>query len=179
MLCNECGKDKAEFYYKHTVNGNTSEYALCSECASRLKKEGKLNVKLPMMFDDFSFGVLPEGLYKLNGLFGSPYTPKRTEKKKCTLCASTFDELVKNGRVGCAKCYEVFADELAKSIESIHGKAKYAGRRTNKPCERCETTDKLTELKNELKKAIKEQEFERAAVLRDEIKQLENRKDGE
>lgn len=184
MICERCGKNKAEIYYKQTVNGKTVEYALCSHCADSLKKEGKLDMNMPSFFEDSIFGFGGKGLYGLDELFGLPAstpTKRMSEKKKCTLCSSTFDELVKMGRVGCAECYKVFADELKSSIESIHGKAGYVGN----ACE-VESTDdnkkigkfdRLTELKKELDTAIAAQEFEKAAVLRDEIRALDNKQD--
>ena len=177
MICQKCGKYNAEIYYKQTVNGQTQEYALCSKCAEQLKKEGKLNIKMPSLFDDFDLGFGSASLLGLNDLFGLPYDnkiAKISEKKKCTLCASTFDDLVKNGKVGCAKCYEIFADELNTSVERIHGKAKYMGKKPKKYKAKETKEDKIKDLKAQMKTAIKSQEFEKAAVLRDEIRALEN-----
>ncbi|MBR5322645.1 MAG: UvrB/UvrC motif-containing protein [Clostridia bacterium] len=177
MICNKCGKNNAEIYYKHTVNGQTKEYALCSKCAEQLQKEGKLNVKIPSLFDDFDFGFGSSKFFGLNDLFGLTYDNNKSkiaEKKKCTLCASTFDDLVKRGKVGCAKCYEIFADELNTSVESIHGKAKYMGKKPKKYKEKETKEDKIKDLKAQMNAAIEAQEFEKAAVIRDEIRTLEN-----
>ena len=177
MICKRCGKNNAEIYYKQTVNGNTQEYALCSKCAEELKKEGKLNIKIPSLFDDFDFGFGTDGIFGMNNMFGLPHDTRKaqiTEKKKCTLCSSTFDDLVKNGKVGCAECYKVFADELQRSVESIHGKAKYIGKKPKKFKAKDTKQDKLKALKNEMKAAVKAQEFEKAAQLRDEIRALES-----
>lgn len=181
MICQRCGKNNAEIYYKQTVNGKSEEYALCSHCAEELKKTGKLDMKIPSLFDDFGFGMGGKGLLGLEEMFGLPASSTvraRAEKKRCTLCSSTFDDLVKSGRVGCSECYKVFADELKNSIEAIHGKAVYVGRNVqkeeNKETKKETAEDKISVLKRELEKAISEQEFERAAELRDEIKALEN-----
>lgn len=175
MICKRCGKNNAEVYYKQTVNGKSTEYALCTHCAEELKKEGKLNIKLPSLFDDFGFGI-NDSFFGLNELFGLPLESGKgliAEKKKCSLCSSTFDDLVSTGKVGCAKCYDVFSDELRNSIMSIHGNAEYAGKRPKK-FKKVETKqDKIKKLKAEMKNAIKLQEFEKAAELRDEIKSLE------
>lgn len=177
MICKRCGKNNAEIYYKQTVNGYTEEYALCSKCAEELKKEGKLNIKLPSVFDGFDSGFGADGFFGLGQMLGMPYVGQksmRNEKKKCTLCASTFDDIVKSGKVGCAKCYEVFSDELKKSVESIHGKAEYMGKRPKRFKVKETKEDKIKKLKNEMKSAVKAQEFERAAALRDEIRALED-----
>ncbi len=177
MICKKCGKNNAEIYYKQTVNGQTQEYALCAKCAEELKNQGKLNIKIPSLFDEIDFGFGTDGLFGLSDLFGLPYDTQKAqiaEKKRCTLCSSSFDDLIKTGKVGCAKCYEIFADELKRSVESIHGKAKYMGKRPKKYKEKETKQDKIKSLKNEMKAAIKSQEFEKAAVLRDKIRELES-----
>ena len=183
MICNKCGKNNAEFYYKQTVNGQTQEYALCSHCVEELRKNGELNIKLPFLFEDYGTGFINDGMYGINDLIGFPFASKKkhiAEKKKCTLCASTFDELVKQGKVGCAKCYEVFAEELEKSIENIHGKARYTGKRNKKYSTDTETKeDEVSVLEKELAEAITNQEFEKAAVIRDKIRDLKDGKNKE
>ena len=177
MICKRCGKNNAEIYYKQTVNGQTVEYALCSKCAEELKKEGKLNIKLPSLFDELESPSGDQGFFGLSDIFGLPfgaYPTRKTEKKKCTLCASTFDDLVKSGKVGCAECYKVFKDELGRSVESIHGKAKYMGKKPKKFKEKQSKEDKIKDLQAEMNKAIELQDFERAAVIRDEIRSIEN-----
>jgi len=176
MICNKCGKNNAEFYYKQTINGQTSEYALCTKCAEELKNQGKLNIKLPSLFDDYSIGSGDNGLFGLSELFGLPYGTQKTrhtEKKKCTLCASTFDELVKSGKVGCAKCYEVFEEELKKMIYGIHGNAVHTGAVPGKHLADIEKRKEIEQLKKEQQQAVLEQNYEQAAVIRDKIKELE------
>lgn len=183
MICQKCGKNNAEIYYKQTINGKSEEYALCTHCAEELKNTGKLDIKIPSLFDDFGFGIGGKGIFGLEEMFGLPASNAvklQTEKKRCTLCSSTFDELVKSGRVGCSECYKVFNDELRNSIESIHGKAVYVGRNTVKDEKESKKNnektkeDRINNLKKELEKAILEQEFERAAELRDEIRAADN-----
>ena len=186
MICNRCGKNYAEIYYKQTVNGKTVEYALCSHCAEEMKKEGKMGFMVQPSFDDLFFGS--EGMLMLNDLLGLNGNTKkngRAEKKHCTLCASTFEDLVKNGKIGCAECYKTFEEELKGSIEKIHGKAKYVGKRPSRstsanvtetpPLEKEEPKeDRLKRLRQELDAAIQSQEFEKAAVIRDEIRNIES-----
>ena len=76
--------------------------------------------------------------------------------------------------MGCAKCYEVFAEELGRTVENIHGRAKYIGKIPKKYRAKETKEDKIKALKNEMKAAVKAQEFEKAAELRDAIRDLEN-----
>jgi len=78
---------------------------------------------MPFDFDDIIFGEL----------FGIPVRRYRpTEEKRCTLCGSTFEDIAASGKIGCAKCYEVFENELAGTIEKIHGRAVHSGRAPKK-----------------------------------------------
>ena len=87
--------------------------------------------------------------------------------------------ILQSGHVGCAKCYEIFGDQLLPSIRRIHGNTTHCGKNsrfgTKKAEKSAEMTkkDKIKALKKELDKAISEQNFEHAAELRDQIKEME------
>lgn len=171
MLCERCKKNNASLFYKETVNGKTTSMALCRECAAELEKEGKLHIPTQ------SFATLSHSS-AIDDLFSGLFTPKKNtvntaDEKRCTLCSSTFSDIVKSGKVGCAKCYDVFRGELARTVQSIHGNVKHEGRAAGPEKEKNEKKAKLSALRSELNEAIKAEAFERAAVLRDEIKTLE------
>ena len=173
MLCNKCGKKEASYYLEKNINGKVTKLALCPDCA---RESGEFK------FDPFG------GMNLLGGLFGFPsisQIPPR-DVKRCTLCASTFEEIMKNGKVGCAECYKVFSDELEPTIRRIHGNHRHIGRRPLKFTEaerksKNEDTsqnnneqNEIETLKRELGAAVKDENYERAAQLRDKIKELEN-----
>ncbi len=171
MLCERCKKNNASLFYKETVNGKTTTMSLCHECAKALESEGKLSLSSPFADNFPHFGDIDD-------LFSGFFAPAKknavvSAQKQCSLCASTFADIVKNGKVGCAECYKTFRDELGKSIRSIHGNVKHIGRVTGPEKEKNEKKKRLAALKKELRSAIDSQEFERAAELRDEIKKLE------
>ena len=101
--------------------------------------------------------------------------------ERCEKCGSCFDDIIKSGKVGCADCYEKFYSKLLPSIQRIHGKANHGGKIPVRheavsaekavPKEKS-AEEKIEELNSQMQKAIEEQNFEQAAVLRDEIKKL-------
>lgn len=105
--------------------------------------------------------------------------PARTQATRCDFCGSSYSDIAKSGHVGCAKCYEIFGDQLLPSIRRIHGNTTHCGKNsrfgTKKAEKSAEMTkkDKIKALKKELDKAISEQNFEHAAELRDQIKEME------
>lgn len=162
MLCTNCKKNQATLYYKQNINGKVTQTALCPECA---KKLGAGSI-IDKMFDGFS-------LNPFAGFFGieQPVSHRSVGAgKRCPLCGSAFEDIVESGKLGCAKCYETFAGELAPTISNIHGKAEHNGRAPKNLKAKNEKRNKLRELKTELKKAVDEQDFEHAAALRDAIK---------
>lgn len=156
MLCTKCNKNKATVYFKQNINGEIREYALCSECAA----EAELGFS-PLNY----FGAL-------HGMA----VPMR-EEKKCTLCSSTFDEIRKSGKVGCAECYSVFEKELRPMLESIHRGAVHVGRTVEGDAVKPKVKNDLDGLRKELQTAIEQENYERAAELRDIIREKEAKND--
>ncbi len=158
MLCTNCGKNQATVHIKRTVNGVTKEYMLCSECAAKSE--------LSPSFPDFdtllksAFSFMPRSV--------------QTKRKACPVCGSTLSDLSESGKLGCAQCYEVFAEELAPTIARIHANAVYV---TNDsfPAPTKKEENKTETLKAQLAKAVQEENYELAAKLRDEIRELEGK----
>jgi protein arginine kinase activator len=163
MLCEKCKKREASVFITKTVGGVKSEMRLCSECAD--KENGH----------PFFFGM--ENPF--SGFFGESIfsAPSAYERKKCDVCGQTLAELARSGRAGCAKCYEIFESELDKIITGIHGSARYSGALPGKNAAGAERRKRIEELKKEQQIAINEQNYERAAEIRDEIKALEAKGD--
>ena len=163
MLCQSGQKKQATTHIKSVVNGEVTEYNLCPECA---KKMGYGNI-----FADFStdFSSL------LGSIFGVGQQQVLPDAKRCPECGSTFADIARNGKVGCASCYDVFYDRLLPTIRRIHGNTEHIGKAASSADESVRIKNEAEELKQQLQQAIDEQEFEKAAQLRDRIKELEGK----
>ncbi len=173
MLCEKCKKKEATVFYEETINGSSRSYSLCADCAGEMEKSGELTLHKGF-FGSSPVGSLTDGLF--GGLFAIPDTT-RTSRKLCPLCHASLESLKRSGRVGCPQCYDTFADELRGSIRAIHGAVKHIGKSPKKREEaqapEVETNTQLDNLKAELKAAISEENFEKAAELRDRIRAIE------
>ncbi len=169
MLCQHCKKNEATTHIKTMINGEYAEYRLCPECAHELGYD--------TMFPDFTadFGGLLSG-------FLSTALPARSGAARCRTCSSSLNDIKRTGKVGCADCYETFFSELLPTIRNIHGNTEHKGKRPStieytvndeKAEDTARPADKVAELRAELKKAIADENFERAAELRDKIKEME------
>ena len=170
MICQNYEKNNATTYVKTIVGGVLSEYALCPECAKQLGYSNFLS--------DFEF--------HFGNLISQNRDSAKSKDPECPFCGTTFDEIAKSGMVGCANCYQVFYDRLLPSIQRIHGSTRHQGKRPGsaalvlRPHADTSSPQELVAQKQRaLEKAIKEQDFEYAAILRDEIKALTIREDGE
>lgn len=153
MLCDRCKQNQATSYIKTTINGVTKEEHLCSACAA---KEG-------VNLSNFAQNINPFSFFKAE-------QPEQPAAKRCPLCGRSFEELQEIGKVGCPQCYETFREELKPTLKSLHGAERHQGRIQGVDARR----EKLTELKAQLTDCIKTQDYEQAAVLRDQIKELED-----
>ena len=160
MLCQYCKQHNANTHIKRTVNGNTTELYVCSDCASKLKID---------LYNTSAFDV--GNLF--GGLFTAPSLLQTDAAEHCNTCGKSFREIVQSGIVGCPDCYVQFFDRLQPSIQRIHGKTSHVGKVAEAGSAQSRKKLELITLKDELSKALSLQEYERCATLRDRIKELE------
>lgn len=194
MLCDNCGKREANVRYSENINGKTKELNLCEECSKKLGIT-EMDFNMPIDFSSF-FGEFMEDFAT------PEFMPLFNEVKalKCKNCGYTFDDIVNTGKLGCEDCFDVFEDKLDPIIKKIQGANRHVGRigkllnesnsnegsiKNANVKEDIQTTDELQKdskanskemeierLQRELKNAIKEERYEDAAKIRDEIKKL-------
>lgn len=174
MLCQNCQKHEATTHIKRVINGEATESHLCEGCARKLGYNG--------FFDDFSLSI--PNIF--SSFFGdSALMLSNAKSERCEKCQSSFDDIIKTGMVGCADCYETFYDRLLPSIQRIHGRAKHAGKvplitkataKKEEAKKEMTAEEKIQQLEEEMKIAIETQNFEQAAVIRDNIKALKGEK---
>lgn len=168
MKCEKCKVNDATTHVKRVVNGEYEEYMLCADCAHEMGLDNVFDSAMPDMFG---------GLIK--SIFGTAL-PARSQATRCDVCGSTYGDITNTGKVGCAHCYEIFLSQILPSVKRIHGNTVHCGKQ---PCVQEKTTEntaqshmnEVEKLKAELAKSIEEQNFERAAELRDMIKEREGK----
>ncbi len=166
MLCQNCAKAQATTHIKRVVNGETTQHHLCSQCAKELGYTDMFSGFAPLSLSDFFSDFLGDVGRKAVG----------TKVERCPKCGNSFNDIVRESRLGCAECYRIFFDKLQPSLERIHGRALHSGKKIEVTHEEAAVPTKeeqIAQLKLKLEEAVKEQEFEQAAKLRDEIRELE------
>ena len=105
------------------------------------------------------------------------------KEKQCPKCGYTFDKYLKNGFFGCPKCYETFDENLDELFLKLQGKNRHVDKTSQeftKEVEKKSKTkltkeEKVAILKGELADLVKKEEYEKAAVLRDKIRNMEGK----
>ena len=165
MKCQRCNKNEATMHYTKIINGKKSEYFLCSQCAEGSEDIGSIKMGFDNEFDNF-----------LSGFFGSSFKPQQeflsSMQGVCSNCNMTFNEFLKSGRLGCSECYDAFSSRLIKPLKQIHGSFQHTGKVPERMGGELKKTRKIEKLEAELRQAIDEQNFEKAAELRDKIKDM-------
>jgi protein arginine kinase activator len=156
MLCQICGKNDATVEFTEIINEEVKQLQLCDGCA---KKKG---VEMEQHFSIADF------LASISDTSGGPEASAPGASLRCEKCGMTFGEFQKIGKFGCGGCYLAFRKSLLPLIKRIHGSTRHTGK-TKDP----EAPDLRSTLQHKLQRAVDTEEFEEAARLRDEIRDLD------
>ncbi len=176
-MCQNCGKNEVTFRYTQVINGVKKEMNLCDNCARELGLKD-MNFSMPINFSSF-----------LSDFFNDSLLPSfvGTQTLQCNNCKTTFDDFVNSGEFGCSSCYDLFEDRIEPILRNLQGSTRHVGRgyreitpstvknTAKKKVEKKEENE-LDKLQKDLQKAIKDERYEDAAKIRDEIKKIEKDK---
>jgi len=96
----------------------------------------------------------------------------------CPRCGFTQADFKKAGRLGCPECYNTFAEALEGLLKTMHKGTQHIGKVPESLRHSRDVADRVKSLQKRLSKAIEAEDFEQAALLRDEIKQMNARTSG-
>ena len=165
MLCQSCGERDASIHFTKIINGNVEEKHLCEVCA---KKGNELDVNLP-----FSFQTLFTGLISTMN-----EDSQKVKEVSCPECGLGYNKFLETGKFGCSNCFNAFEDDVYELLQGIHGHSHHIGKIPLRINSKIRNIEEIESLKDELNKSIALEEFERAALLRDEIKMIKKKLDG-
>jgi protein arginine kinase activator len=167
MLCQDCNNKEANIHLTQIVNNEKVVLNLCKDCAEKRGFHSPFE-QMPFPLAEIVSGMVGPTKTKKKG-------KKSTEDKpdvKCPSCGLTFSEFGHVGRLGCADCYDAFRSELTNLLRRIHGSAEHRGAVAESPTEDLKEFREDKRLRDELQKAIEDEDFEMAAELRDRLREL-------
>ena len=150
MKCDNCKEREAKIHFTSVINGVVEECHLCEICAVGIKNNIYEHFPVHKLFESFNVD------------------------KICSNCGLSYDKFKSTGKLGCSNCYDAFGEELSYTIRGIHGHTKHIGKVLKRGSERFSDLDDIKILDEKLREAIKLEEYEKAAVLRDEINKIKD-----
>lgn len=109
----------------------------------------------------------------LLGIGAAEEIEKGAPTQKCPVCGFTQADFKKTGRLGCSACYETFSEGLNSLLKAMHKGTEHVGKFPQRAQREVEMKHRMRELAENLQKAVQEENYETAASIRDQIKQLE------
>jgi protein arginine kinase activator len=158
MMCCVCKEKEATVHYTQIAGDKIQKVDLCEACA---KSKG---VNDPM---GFSLADLLLGL----GASQEIEHAGGGSELKCARCGFTQADFKKAGRLGCPECYQTFSEALGGLLKTMHKGTRHVGKVPEALKQGRDLSERVKELQDKLNKAITAEDFEEAALLRDEIKQ--------
>jgi protein arginine kinase activator len=165
MKCDNCGK-QATIHLTEIKNGKKLEKHLCEGCAA--ENEPGYAAKSHMPINE----LLTNFVMNQSGKSATTH-----EGTTCPQCGVTWSEFRQGGLLGCEHDYTAFEKEMTPLLQRAHeGAAHHIGKVPTRrggsgvPAKKAADPAKL---RKELARAVEAEDYERAAKLRDQIRQAE------
>ncbi|MDI6751614.1 MAG: UvrB/UvrC motif-containing protein [bacterium] len=160
MVCDKCGANEANIHFKQVINNQVTTMHLCENCAEELG------------FNLFSSQSAFPFFNILSGMLGPGAIPQIKEDK-CPACGISFSEVQSKGKLGCSECWQTFKKQLLPFLKEMQGSTFHTGKSPKGFANKAKVSREITNLREELNKAIIKEEYEEAAKIRDRIKEME------
>jgi protein arginine kinase activator len=162
-LCERCKKAQATFHLTNIDrSGGKSERHLCDRCAQEegLLQQQKVSVDLNEILENFIAGAKAGG--------------QDLSQLVCEQCGVSYVEFRNQGLLGCPHDYDAFKEPLTRLLERTHGGATHhVGKAPKSAGLARKPQEDIRKLKRQLEEAVAGEDYERAARLRDRIRELE------
>ena len=181
MKCENCGKNEANVKYTQIINGEKKQMFLCEDCSEKLGIND-IHFNMPINFTSF----LTDFFDDMNDISLMP-SIGATRTLNCSKCGLNWDDFLHTGKFGCSNCYSDFESRIDPILRSLQGATSHVGRLgdvkagndvkknlDDKMAEKQESNlSEVDKLRENLKNAVKEERYEDAAKIRDELKKHE------
>ncbi len=154
--CDKCSRP-ATVHLTEIRKGRKIEKHLCEDCAVSEGVTIKPNVPISKLLEDFIL-----------------QSPAEVSERTCEICGIRFSEFRKHGLLGCPHDYDAFEEALRPLLERTHeGAGQHVGKVPRRAGPDQKKMNALLRLRAQLKAAVVAEDYEEAAKLRDQIKDLE------
>ena len=181
MRCDKC--DNEANFEIHLIGGSGKKTVrLCKDCYMNYMNEflpdgefGEENFKyFQDILSDLIGSIIDKNLdiSKIEDEIKEKSETEKNSDKRCSNCGMSLPEIVKSGKIGCSQCYEDFESEVGKILTQTQGKSEHKGKVPKKYEGLIVVRNKIEKKEEELQELITSEDYENAALIRDEIKEL-------
>jgi protein arginine kinase activator len=162
MLCENCQKNLASLFIKTFLEEEIEEIKLCYRCAKEIGLlEGSSSEDLPFIT------VWMVG-------FRTSLQDKIVSRR-CLNCGLSLSKFLETHKFGCSECYTIFEEYLDDLFIRLQGTTQHVEEDLSGfKAEDTLISSQLARLYKKLKEAVKGENYEEAAKLRDKILSLKN-----
>jgi len=157
MKCHHCD-NQATVHLTQILNGQMHKMDLCESCAQAKGVTNPENLSISNLMDKVDMDTDNSGTAMV-----------------CERCGTTHQEFKKGGRLGCEACYHVFRPVLDPLLDGMHAGIKHLGKIPSGSASRVKFERSVETLKTELKDAVEKEDYEKAALIRDKLRELESK----
>jgi len=160
MECDVCNQETATIFLTQLVEGKVQKVKLCDTCA---KTKG--------VTDPTGYNLAE----LLKGKGENSVQAKSSRGLICSNCGFSQSDFKKSGRMGCSECYSVFVENLEGLLKAMHKDTAHTGKVPENFQAEKAYGDQIDRLQRQLAHSIEHENYEEAARIRDELRQLESR----
>jgi protein arginine kinase activator len=159
MQCDVCQQKEATVFLTQIVGGKMQKVNLCEACS----KEKGVNDPTGFALADL-----------LLGMGAAQEIERSTSGITCSVCGFTQADFKKTGRLGCSACYDIFAESLEAMLKNMQKGSEHVGKSPASLLKNRQLDAQIKDLQSSLERAVAEEEYEKAADLRDQIRRIES-----
>jgi len=160
MKCEICRNNDAVIHIQQIIGTERIDLHLCEACAL------ERGIMTSSEHGELSLSSLLTGLIDIRDA-------KEQQKSICPRCGTSRREIQERRQAGCAECYSCFSKEILALMQKSSGKNRHRGKYPHRLLAYKKILLDVMKLKEGLKEALGREDYEKAAVLRDRIKELE------
>lgn len=179
MQCDVCKTKEAEVFLTQIVEGKIQKVNLCKGCSKDRGVDDPTGFALTELLAGLGTSTetekpAPEPVQSAVERAVSSTEPAQ----RCPVCNFTQADFKKTGRLGCSECYQTFSESLGNLLKAMHKGTSHTGKMPARIVRIQKLNERLKTLQDDLQKAVREENYEGAANLRDQIRRIATQTEG-
>ncbi len=178
MNCHMCGQREATIHLLELIDGQQKSVWLCGICASGradMPDDGPRDVIFNSADDQLGESASLASF--LGQVFDSGV--EEVSVAACPNCGYEIKDFLGNNRLGCSGCYPHFRRQVVPILARYHRHASHLGKVPRRAGGMASKQGEITRIRVALEKAIRSEDYEEAAGLRDTMRRLVAERDSQ